>query len=86
MPTNTQNSKSSKMTKKKEEKTEDHNMSGAQENTTNKAKKSVRKAGRTLLVKSTNGTTINDSVFKGLEGLVNHVETKTTNWCKWKKS
>ena len=44
-----------------------------------KNKKSVRKAGRTLLVKSASGSTIDGTVFDNLEGLVNKAETKSTN-------
>jgi hypothetical protein len=44
-----------------------------------KNKKSVKKAGRTLLVKSASGSTIDDTVFDSLEGLTNKAETKSTN-------
>ncbi len=44
-----------------------------------KDKKSVRKAGRTLLVKSSSGSTIDGTVFDSFEGLTNKAETKSTN-------
>ena len=44
-----------------------------------KNKKSVKKAGRTLLVKSASGSAIDGSVFDSLEGLTNKTETKSTN-------
>lgn len=40
--------------------------------------KSVRKAGRTLLVKSVSNSYIDNTLFDNLEGLVNKVETKLT--------
>ena len=48
-------------------------------NDPSKSKKPVRKAGRTLLVKSVSGNAINSSVFEGLEGLKNKSETKSTS-------
>ena len=44
-----------------------------------KNKKSVRKAGCTILVKSASGSTIDGTVFDNLEGLINKAETKSTN-------
>lgn len=41
-------------------------------------KKSVRKAGRTLLVHSLNNGIINDKAFEDLAGLVSRTETKST--------
>jgi hypothetical protein len=40
--------------------------------------KSIRKAGRTLLIKSSPGSTINSSQFDSLEGLTNKAETKSS--------
>lgn len=48
-------------------------------NMLDKQKKSVRKAGRTLLVKSVSGKSINASVFENLTGLVSHSETKSSS-------
>jgi len=42
-------------------------------------KKSVRKAGRTLLVKSVSGSSIDSSVFTSLTGLVSSSETKSSS-------
>ncbi len=50
-----------------------------QVNDASKTKKSVRKAGRTLLVKSASGNAINSSVFEGLEGLKSKSETKSSS-------
>jgi len=47
--------------------------------TENAQKKSVRKAGRTLLVKSASGSTISSSAFDGLVGLTSQSETKTSS-------
>ncbi len=41
-------------------------------------KKSVRKAGRTLLVKSVSGDELNPTMFDGFEGLTTKTETKST--------
>ncbi len=46
---------------------------------TNKGKKSVRKAGRTLLVKALDGKTVPESEFDSLVGLTTKSETKSTN-------
>lgn len=62
---------SSKYTKTS--KVEEHNTDDS------KLKKAVHKPGRTLLVKSVSGNTINSSVFETLEGLKNKSETKATN-------
>ena len=62
---------SSKFTKTS--KVEDHNTDDS------KLKKSVHKPGRTLLVKSVSGNTINTSVFDSLEGLKNKSETKSSS-------
>lgn len=43
-----------------------------------KQKKSVRKAGRTILVKTISGNSIDSSVFNSLVGLVSHSETKSS--------
>lgn len=43
-----------------------------------KLKKSVRKGGRTLLVKSVNGKQLSTDLFKSLEGLQNQSETKAS--------
>ena len=40
--------------------------------------KSVRKAGRTLLIKSAPGYNINTTIFDNLEGIVATSETKST--------
>lgn len=48
-------------------------------NDASKSKKPVRKAGRTLLVKSASGNAINSSVFEGLEGLKSKSETKSSS-------
>lgn len=42
-------------------------------------KKSVRKAGRTVLVKSMSGATLSSSSFDSLEGLTNKSETKASS-------
>lgn len=44
-----------------------------------KVKKSVRKAGRTILVKSNDSLPIDGSIFDSFEGLTNKAETKSTN-------
>ena len=44
-----------------------------------KQKKSVRKAGRTILVKSVSGGSIESSVFDSLTGLVSRSETKSSS-------
>lgn len=44
-----------------------------------KQKKSVRKAGRTILVKTISGSSIESSVFDSLVGLVSHSETKSSS-------
>ncbi len=51
----------------------------ADANDSSKSKKSVRKAGRTLLVKTVSGNSISASVFDGLEGLKSKSETKTSS-------
>lgn len=45
---------------------------------TDDKKKSMRKAGKTVLVKSVTGNSIDSSVFESLTGLVSHSETKTS--------
>lgn len=45
----------------------------------NKTKKFIRKAGRTLLIKSTNGSSIDNNLFDSMDGLLNKVETKNSN-------
>lgn len=54
-----------------------HTNNGQSEEGTNK--KSASKAGRTLLVKSTNNSVINSTVFSNFEGLVSKSETKLSN-------
>jgi hypothetical protein len=44
-----------------------------------KTRKSVKKAGRTLLVKSASSSAIDGTVFDSLEGLTDKAETKSTN-------
>jgi hypothetical protein len=44
-----------------------------------KQKKSVRKAGRTILVKTISGNSIDSSVFDSLTGLVSQSETKSSS-------
>jgi len=44
-----------------------------------KSKKSVKKAGRTLLVKSATDSAIDGAMFDSLEGLTDQSETKSTN-------
>ena len=41
--------------------------------------KSTSRPGRTLLVKSTSNSVLNDSVFSGLDGLKNKADTKTSS-------
>lgn len=41
--------------------------------------KSIRKAGRTVLVKTISGNSIDSSVFNSLTGIISHSETKTSN-------
>lgn len=46
-----------------------------------KSKKSVKKAGRTILVRTVSGAPLASSVFDGLEGLQSRTETKSsTSW------
>lgn len=76
MPTNTNKQtkfETSKFTKfHKNEKVVD-------DNSDDKSKKSVRKPGRTLLLKSASDSKINSSVFDSLEGLKSSTETKSTS-------
>jgi hypothetical protein len=49
------------------------------EQTDDSEKKSVRKAGRTLLVKTVSGNSIESAVFDSLVGLLSHAETKSSS-------
>jgi len=51
----------------------------AQSQDGDKQKKSVRKAGRTILVKTISGNSIDSSVFDSLTGLVSQSETKSSS-------
>lgn len=83
MPVKKQTKESEPQTKKVEvkqtEKVVETNVKVQSVSSNESSKKPVRKAGRTLLVKSATGSTIDGTAFDSLDGLTNKSETKSTN-------
>lgn len=76
MTTNTDLSKTNKFIKTK---TNIADVDTTNNTVTDNQKKPVRKAGRTLLVKSVSGSSIDSKLFEKLTGLVSHSETKSSS-------